>query len=319
MAPMAGVTDEPFRSRLRRNGCRALWTEMVSAAALVRNHRATLAMVDTRDIGDDTAIQLFGSKPDELAVAAQIICALGWRRVDINMGCPVKKVVKTGSGAAMMRDVDNAARCVEAVRVCSTGIVTVKMRLGWTLGEQNFLELAQKVSSAGADAVILHARTRSQGYSGEADWDKIDQLAGSIPVPIAGNGDITTALKAVEMLADHPVSAVMLGRAPLGEPWIFRDAHLIAEGKAALEKPGPGEIAEDLALQFNDLRALKGDRCAVAEIKKFIAWSVKGHKGAAGFRNSAMRLTDVEGINGAFQVISKGFDGADDAWAAPKR
>lgn len=236
-APMAGVSDLAFRMRLRRNGCRALWTEMISAAALYRRHRESLRMADPADRDDAMAVQLFGAKPEELAPATRELTRMGWRRVDLNMGCPVKKVVKTGGGAALMRDPALAEACISAMRAEIQGVFTVKIRLGWDASNQNCLEIAQLAARCGVDGVILHGRTRAQGYGGVADWTRVRELSGASGIPLAGNGDIADPQTALERLRDYGVAAVMIGRAGVSSPWIFRDMHLLEQGRPLLGTP----------------------------------------------------------------------------------
>ena len=296
MAPMAGVTDEPFRARLRRWGCRALWTEMVSAAALVRKHKKTHQMAAPGDLGNDTAIQLFGANPDELLPAAEILTALGWLRIDFNMGCPVKKVTKSGAGAALLGDLSLAAKCIKAVRDGSGGIFTVKIRSGVTSSQLNYLEAGKMAEGEGADGVVLHARTRAQGYSGFADWSQIDALAGTLGIPVAGNGDIDSAKTALDRLSGHPVAAVMIGRAALASPWIFRDVELMFQGGAPLGRPSIQERSADLSRHFAELVEFKGERGAVGEIKKFAAWCIKGVQGGSVARAEVMQIKEADAM-----------------------
>jgi nifR3 family TIM-barrel protein len=287
-APMAGVTDEPFRARLRRNGCRALWTEMVSAAALVRGHRATLRMADPPDRDEGMVLQIFGAKPEELGPAAGTARRMGWRRVDFNMGCPVRKVVRSGAGSALLGDLGLAETCVRALREETEGVLTVKLRTGATADRPVFEEAGARLAAAGADGLILHGRSRAQGYGGRADWSFVDRLARAVRLPVAGNGDIESGAEAAARLAGHPVEAVMIGRAALHAPWIFRDAEAALEGRLPSPPPDAEEVAGDLARHFEDLLALKGERAAVGEMKKFVAWATKSMPGAAGLRCRAM-------------------------------
>lgn len=291
MAPMAGVTDVAFRERLRRNGCKAIWTEMVSAAALVRRHKNSIKMINPEDLDDATALQLFGAKPLELRDAALMAADCGWVRLDLNMGCPVKKVVKSGSGAALMRDLALASECIRAVRGVFPGMLTVKFRLGWNDGERNYLELAALAEGEGADGLILHGRTRVQGYGGEADWGAVAELKRASRVPVAGNGDVDGPKVAFDRLESSGADAVMIGRAALARPWIFRDCERMAEGLPPHAPPEREELIADLLAHLERLCELKGTSVAVAEMKKFVAWADKGGQGAAERRNSIMRAS----------------------------
>ncbi|RMG93371.1 MAG: tRNA-dihydrouridine synthase family protein, partial [Candidatus Dadabacteria bacterium] len=183
---MAGVTDPAFRRRLRRAGCRYLFTEMVSAAAVARRNRRTLAYLHASDRGPDLAAQVFGSRPDELAEAARAAAEAGFSHLDLNMGCPVRKVVRSGAGAALMRDPGLAAACVRALRRAFPGTLSVKIRSGWDAGRRNAAEIAALAEAEGADLVIVHPRTRAQGYAGEADWSVVGEVAARVGVPVVG-------------------------------------------------------------------------------------------------------------------------------------
>jgi nifR3 family TIM-barrel protein len=290
---MAGITDTPFRERLRRWGCEAMSTEMISAPALVRNHRGTAAMVDPPDRDDNMAVQLSGVKPDELEEGALRLAAIGWKRLDFNMGCPVRKVVASGGGAGHMRNLALAARCISALRKTSGVILTVKMRSGWSPSEENFIEAGRMAEECGADGITLHPRFRSQGYSGVADWSKVAALAEAVKVPVAGSGDVGSAEEAVKRLSDFPVAAVMIGRAALSEPWLFRDAARLLAGEKPAGRPSAGEISADLLLQYDRLLELKGEGAAVGEIKKFTAWALKGFEMATHKRKEVMEIKDA--------------------------
>lgn len=290
---MAGITDTPFRERLRRWGCDALSTEMISASALVRNHRGTIAMVDPPDRDDNMAVQLSGVKPDELEEGARLLAAIGWKRIDFNMGCPVRKVVASGGGAGHMRNLPLAARCLSALRKTSGVVLTVKMRSGWSPSEENYLEVGRMAEECGADGIILHPRFRSQGYSGEADWSKITALAGAVKIPVAGSGDVKNPGDALKCLRDFPVAAVMIGRAALSGPWIFRDAKNLLAGEEVPGRPSAGEISADLLIQYDRLVELKGEGAAVGEIKKFAAWALKGFEMATHRRREVMEIKDA--------------------------
>ncbi len=306
MAPMAGVTDAPFRARLRRNGARALWTEMISAAAIVRGHKKTLSMADPADRDEDTVIQLFGAKPNELGRAARVVRELGWKRVDFNAGCPVKKIVRTGAGAALLGELERAGACVEALREQTEGmILTVKIRLGWKADQLAFLEAGHCFAKAGVDGLILHGRTRAQGYAGEADWTPVDQLAQAVSIPVAGNGDISCAADAVARLTHHQVAAVMIGRAALGTPWIFRDAQALLAGQEPSPPPTAAVIIEELFHQYEAVVALKGERAAVGEMKKHVAWSTRGVAGATELRRQVMSSKTPEDLREVMSALER--------------
>ncbi|MBI5017000.1 MAG: tRNA-dihydrouridine synthase [Deltaproteobacteria bacterium] len=303
MAPMAGVTDAPFRWRLRRNGCRLLFTEMVSAAALARGNRRTLEYLQPPDLGPDLGVQLFGAEPEELALAAHAAQGAGFAHVDLNMGCPVRKVVRSGAGAALLLDLGRAERCLRAMRREVSGLLSVKIRTGWDAGSVNALEVGRLAVDCGVDIVAVHGRTRAQGYGGRADWDVIGELAAALPVPVLGNGDIASADDAVQRLRGSGVAGVMIGRVALSCPWIFRDAERLLRGETPRGAPGPMEIGDDLLRQIDDLESVKGAKVALLESRKFVAWASRGFSGATEFRRRVQEIRnlsqfrrDVEGF-----------------------
>ncbi len=290
MAPMAGVTDAAFRQRLRRNGCRCLTTEMVSAAALARRNRRTLAYLQEPDRGEDLTVQLFGADPDELARGAELAQEAGFARVDFNMGCPVRKVVRSGAGAALLQDLARAERCLAALRRTVSGVLTVKIRAGWDGRSLNFLEAGRVAEGAGVDGVTLHARTRAQGYGGQANWGWVEDLVRAVAVPVVGNGDIATGEEAVSRLRRHGCAGVMVGRGALARPWLFRDAEARWAGGGQPPAPDPAEIGTDLLMQLADLVRWRGERGAVLEMRKFLAWGVRGLPGSTEFRRRVQAI-----------------------------
>lgn len=291
---MAGVTDAAFRARVRRNGCGQLVTEMVSAAALARGNRKTLAYLHPPDRGPDLVIQLFGAVPAELAHAAELAQEAGFSRIDLNMGCPVKKVVRSGAGAALLTDVGRAERCVRALRRVVRGELSVKIRAGWDARSVNCLEVGRLAEHCGVDRITFHGRTRAQGYGGRADWSLVEELASAVSVPVVGNGDVTTAAEAVLRLRRHGCAGVMMGRAAVARPGIFRAAWDLWRECPDPGLPSAAELGADLVTQLEDLAVLKGPRRAVLEMRKFVAWGAKGVPGAAAFRRAVQQETEPE-------------------------
>ncbi len=296
MAPLAGVTDAAFRARLRRNGCRWLVTEMVSAAALARGNRRTRSYLLAPDRGADLAVQLFGARPEELAAAADLAQEAGFHHLDLNMGCPVKKVVRSGAGAALLCDLPLARRCLEALRRAVRGTLSVKLRSGWDRASINCLETGRMAADCGVDLVVLHPRTRSQGYTGTADWSLVAALASAVPVPVVGNGDVASGGEALERLRGSGCRGVMIGRAALSRPWIFREAEAAWGGRPTAPAPVPAEVGADLLQQMADLTADKGGRVALFEMRKFLAWAAKGMPGAAEFRRRVQGAADLTAL-----------------------
>ena len=287
---MAGVTNPPFRNRLRRNGCRYLFTEMISASALARGNRKTLELLGPPDRGTDLAVQIFGADPAELAAAAERAQEAGFRHLDFNMGCPVRKVVRTGAGAALLRDLPKAERCLRTLRERVAGVLSVKMRTGWDAATVCAAEAARMAEACGVDVVVIHGRTRAQGYGGRADWGLIARVARLVTVPVVGNGDLRSDTEAVALLRDSGCAGVMIGRASLSAPWIFAQAEARWAGRPVPPAPGLAAMGEDLVRQMEDMLSLKPERVTVAEMRKFVAWASRGVRGASAFRREIQRI-----------------------------
>ncbi|TMC29798.1 MAG: tRNA dihydrouridine synthase DusB, partial [Chloroflexi bacterium] len=222
VAPMAGVTDAPFRKIAREFGAGLACTEMISSEALVRGHRESFRLMDLSWDQRPVSVQLMGGDPVVMAQAARIAQAAGADIVDVNMGCPVPKVVKTSGGSSLLRDPDRACRVAEAVVGAVSIPVTVKIRLGWDFATRNYLEMATRLEATGIQGLAVHGRTRSQRYDPFADWEAIAQVKASVTIPVAGSGDLRTADDAARRQADTGVDAVMLGRGILGNLWLVR-------------------------------------------------------------------------------------------------
>jgi tRNA-dihydrouridine synthase B len=222
MAPMSGKTNLPFRLIIKKMGAGLVITEMISAVGLSRGQTKTHAYLESHPDEKPVAAQLFGSEPNAMALSAEIVSEKGLDIIDINMGCPVKKVVKTGSGAALMRDPKKVAKILSAVRKKSPLPLTVKIRAGWSPEEANALEIARIIEDNGADGITIHPRFASQGYSGNADWTLISKIKKAVTMPVIGNGDVTTPSLALKMRSETNCDGVMIGRAALTNPWIFQ-------------------------------------------------------------------------------------------------
>lgn len=284
LAPMAGITDLPFRLICRRLGCGMTVSEMVSAKGLLYKNVKTTEMLRIDDGERPTAIQLFGSVPEELAEAARMVEASGADMIDFNMGCPVPKIVNNGEGSALMKQPqlahDILAAMVRAVKIP----VTVKFRAGWDDSNRNAVEIAKAVEAAGVSAVAVHGRTRQQFYEGKADWEIIAEVKQAVKVPVFGNGDIFTVEDGLRMLAETGVDGLMIGRGADGNPWIFRELAAVLRGE---ERPAAPSLQERLAQAAEHLDMLidyKGEHISVKEMRRHISAYLKGLPHAAEFR-----------------------------------
>lgn len=284
LAPMAGITDLPFRLICRRLGCGMTVSEMVSAKGLLYKNVKTTEMLRIDDGERPTAIQLFGSVPEELAEAARMVEANGADMIDFNMGCPVPKIVNNGEGSALMKQPqlahDILAAMVKAVKIP----VTVKFRAGWDDSSRNAVEIAKAVEAAGVSAVAVHGRTRQQFYEGKADWGIIAEVKQAVKVPVFGNGDIFTVEDGLRMLAETGVDGLMIGRGADGNPWIFRELAAVLRGE---ERPAAPSLQERLAQAAEHLDMLidyKGEHISVKEMRRHISAYLKGLPHAAEFR-----------------------------------
>lgn len=276
LAPMAGVTDLPFRLLVKEMGCGLVYTEMVSDKGLIYQNEHTLDMLRIDDGERPVALQIFGSEPEPMAKAAKIVEKAGADIVDINMGCPTLKIVKNGEGSALMRTPELAyaiiASVVDAVQIP----VTVKIRKGWNDSSVNAVQMAMLAEKAGAAAISVHGRTREQFYSGEADWSIIKAVKESVSIPVNGNGDVRSPQDALRLLTETGCDGIMIGRGAQGNPWLFRQViHYLATGQLL---PGP-TMAERFDMTLRHLEMLvvhKGEHIGIREMRRHAAWYTKG-------------------------------------------
>ncbi|WP_132078323.1 tRNA dihydrouridine synthase DusB [Anaerospora hongkongensis] len=304
LAPMAGVTDLPFRLLVKEMGCGLVYTEMVSDKGLIYQNEHTLEMLKIDERERPVALQIFGSEPDPMAKAAKIVEKAGADIIDINMGCPTLKIVKNGEGSALMRTPELAysiiASVVEAVNIP----VTVKIRKGWDDSSVNAVEMAMLAEKAGAAAVSVHGRTREQFYSGEADWSIIKAVKENVAIPVNGNGDVRTPEDAVRLRSETGCDGIMIGRAAQGNPWLFRQVtHYLSTGKLL---PGP-TMAERFEMTLRHLEMLvayKGEHIGIREMRRHAAWYTKGLPHSAELRlrfNQAETREDFTAILNEFR------------------
>ncbi|HUL01416.1 MAG TPA: tRNA dihydrouridine synthase DusB [Nitrospirota bacterium] len=293
LAPMAGITNLPFRIICRELGAGLVFSEMVSAEALIREHMRTFDLLRSNKAERPIVFQIFGSKPTSMAEAAHIVSQGGIDFIDINMGCPVPKILKSGAGAALLRDIGLAKEIMSAVVNASKVPVTIKIRLGWDAQRLIAVKLAQEAEAAGIAAVTVHGRTKEQGFSGHADWTAIRQVKDSVEIPVIGNGDIRTALDAKKMLAETGCDGIMIGRAIQGHPWLFRATRQYLATGYVSAPPSLEERQAIMLRHLNDMIKLQGETSSVHEMRKHLCWYTKGLQGSTEFRERINRLQNV--------------------------
>ncbi len=296
LAPMAGITDGPFRKICREFGCGLVYSEMISAKGLYFNDEASERLLKIYDEEKPIAYQLFGSDPRFMALAAEKLESRENAIIDINMGCPVPKVVKNGDGSALLNNPKLAGEIVEAVVRSTRKPVTVKIRIGWSQQSINAVEIAKIIEAAGASAIGVHGRTREQYYSGKADWEMIKKVKSSIGIPVMGSGDAFTGEDALAMMKATGCDFVMIARGALGHPWIFREALSLWRGEGPLAPPTLEEKLFIVNKQLDLLVDEKGEYAAVREMRKHIGWYLKGVYGATEIRRRVNGIGKAEEI-----------------------
>lgn len=322
LAPMAGVTDRTFRNICRAHGAEFTVSEMVCAKSLCyeqsarkKEFSATAALATLRFGDTPASIQIFGSEPSFMAEAAKMLAEGSYKScastekptaIDINMGCPVRKITSNGEGSALMKDPKLAGDIVRSVVDAVDIPVTVKIRAGWDESSKNAPELAKILEDNGASVIFVHARTKEQLYRPGIDLDIISKVKKSVKIPVVGNGDICTAADALKMLDATECDGLMIGRGAMGNPWLFEEIVFALEGKEYIAPSTDKKI--DLALhQLKDMIAEKGERIGIAEGKKHVGWYISGVNGAAAARNKIMTATSYEEIEAVIREISSRF------------
>lgn len=299
LAPMAGVCDLPYRVIARHYGAAMVCTEMVSDKGLLYRNKNTFSMLCIDPEEHPLSMQIFGADPVTMAKAAEEIEKAGADIVDINMGCPVNKVVKNNEGSALMRDLPRAESIVRAVVEAVSIPVTVKMRTGWNDSSFTAPELAKRVEQAGAAAVTVHGRTREQFYSGKADLAKIKAVVDAVSIPVIGNGDVTDGPTALHMFETTGCQAIMVGRGAQGNPWIFPQVREYLRTGKLLPPPSLEERFTQLLSHLDSLVAYKGDYIGLREMRSHAAWYTKGLHGSAKLRarfNKAKTVAEFKDI-----------------------
>ena len=297
LAPMAGVTDLAFRKICSELGAGLTTTEMVSSKALCYQDKKSRGLLKLFDGEHPAAAQIFGSDPVCMAEAAVIAAEIsGADMIDINMGCPVGKVVSNGDGSALMRDIDKAARVAEAVVKASPVPVTVKMRRGWDKGSINAVELAIALEQVGVAAVAVHGRTRAQMYAGQSDWTTAKQVKEAVAIPVIANGDVFSAEDAVRLLRATGADMVMIGRGCFGNPWLFQQAAAALEGREIPALPPLHQRVDTAVRQIEMAVADKGEHVAILEARKQYCWYLKGVSHANYYKEQIVRMNTLEDV-----------------------
>ncbi len=297
LAPMAGVTNHAFRVMCKRaGGCGLVSTEMFSAYAIKYRDPGTASMIDWTNEERPVSVQVFGGDPETVAIGAKFLQDSGADIIDINMGCPVPKVAKSGSGAALCKDLGMAREILIAAREAVTIPLTVKTRLGWHEGMITAIDLAKTAELCGIDAISVHGRYAVQGYSGRANWDIIAEVKRSVGIPVIANGDVVTVDDAARVFELTGCDGLMIARAALGDPWVFqRISHFLETGER-LAEPTIAQRLDGARLHATLLRDLLGDRRAAAEMRGHLVHYIKNAPGAAVWRNRLMMTKTVDEI-----------------------
>lgn len=302
LAPMAGVTDLAFRRLCKEQGAGLLCMEMISAKAISYKNKNTRALMEIDPVEHPISMQLFGSEPELMTEVAKEIEEEPFDILDINMGCPVPKVVNNGEGSALLKTPDLIEEIVRKVSSAIKKPVTVKVRIGFENEPIDIVEIAKRIEDAGAAALAVHGRTRQQYYSGTADWDTIRRVKEAITIPVVGNGDVDSPLKAEALIKQTGCDAVMIGRAVRGNPWLFRELNHYFQTGELLGRPSAEEICEMVLRHARKQIELKGEFVGIREMRKHVAWYTAGMRHSAGLRRESNTIESYEALE---QLLSR--------------
>lgn len=296
LAPMASVADRAYRTICREFGASFVVSEMISSKGLFYNDKKTAELCTVTQAERPMALQIFGDEPEYIKRAVEIVQKYTPCIIDVNMGCPVPKVAGNGAGSALMKNPQLAGEIVKAAVSVSNVPVTVKIRSGWNSDSINAVEFSQLMEQCGAAAIAVHARTKTQMYSGNADWEIIKKVKQAVRIPVIGNGDVTTAVECAAMYERTGCDLVMLGRGSYGRPWVFKQIReYLSSGKVSIE-PDLNERLEIMLHQVKMMVANKGEKGGILEARKIVAWYIKGSRNAAVFRNECGRLSTLDDL-----------------------
>ncbi len=296
LAPMSGISDLPFRRIVKEFGAGMVFSEMIASRAMLQHSRESLKMSSNCESEFPFAVQLAGCEPEVMAEAAQMNVDRGADVIDINFGCPVKKIVTKFAGSALMRDEDLALRIMEATVRAVDVPVTMKMRLGWDHEHLNAASLAKKAQDAGIQMLTIHGRTRCQMYKGDANWRAVRAVVDAVDIPVIVNGDILSPNDAVEALAQSGADGVMIGRGAQGKPWVLRDTIAHLRGEVVPEQPNAEELHVLITRHYRDILEYYGECVGVKLARKHLAWYLTGFEGAAALRNEINSMSDPDAV-----------------------
>lgn len=303
LAPMAGVTDLPFRLICKEQGAGLLCMEMVSAKAVHYNNKNTEALMEIHPNEQPVSLQLFGSEPDVMAEAASKIEEKPFAILDVNMGCPVPKVVNNHEGSALMKEPKLVGEIVSALVKAIKKPVTVKIRKGFDDDNINAVEIAKIIEASGAAAIAVHGRTREQYYSGKADWDIIRQVKEAVSIPVIGNGDVTDAVSAKKLMDETGCDGIMIGRACRGNPWIFREVTSYLDTGIIPNRPTRQEVCDTILKHARLQLEYKGEYTAVREMRKHVAWYTAGYPHSAKLRQMVNEIESIAELEESIRKI----------------
>ncbi len=305
LAPMAGITNEAYRLVCKKYNAGLVYAEMVSATGLEYSNNKTIEMLKVNEDEKPLSMQIFGYDIDMMVKAAKTVEATNADIIDINMGCPVKKIVKSKSGSYLLTEPLHIYGMVKAIVDAVNKPVTVKIRSGFDNNSINAVEVAKLVEKAGASAIAIHARTRSQLYSGKADWNIIKQVKEAVNIPVIGNGDIKSASDALKMVEETGCDAVMIGRGCLGNPFLINECYELLENNRVIDRPSVNEIKETLIMHYELLKKLKCEKVAILEMRSLATYYVKGLKNASSFKQ---RVSNIKYESEFYDAINEFFD-----------